>query len=1753
MNTSKSPLRVFALGFALSGSFMPAVWPAAALAANLSGADMVDYTAFPVTTLENVTPQVMLTMSRDHQYFSKAYNDYTDLDNDGIVDTTYDNSIEYYGYFDPDKCYSYTNHDFIEGISQYDNFRPQDFAVNHYCDTVSGEWSGNFLNWATMTRMDIVRKILYGGFRRTDTPNAARPNEEDTVLERAHLPTDTHSFAKYYNGDDLGKLTPFNGVRTDNTNGGDGDGFDDRDEGLTMCNTTTPASSGQSHDTTNLPVMRIAEGNFALWGAGEVFECHWKKGSGLSTSVERGRENGNNPAFSGIDADDNSPEYNNDRLTYGGFGPDFNVIVEVCNPAYIDPANNNENCKQYPNLNYKPTGLLQEYGEDESIHFGLMTGSFENNTHGGVLRKNIGPIDDEIDPDNGAFNFNWTDNTATVGIIRTLDQLRIFGYRYGGGDAAARYFQSGSSDDCGFQQNTISDGECFSWGNPISEIYAESIRYFAGLSATPSFDATDDNFIEGIDEASWVDPLNADNFCAALNTVVFNASLTSYDHDDTSVFADIPDDSDAALSPNPVTATDAVGDAEGISGNDYFVGRNGVDNDEFCTGKTVTNLGNVRGICPEGPTVDGTFQIAGMAYYAHTNDLRPSTLEGRQVVDTYAVQLATNVPKFELDADLAVDSDSDGIFDNDADVTILPAYRLVKNDGGGTLVDFKIVQKHVEVTLGPAWGTPTAWGDFNRTDFTIAPDPTRNVYYGKAMVQWEDSEQGGDFDMDQWGVISYFIDLDTQEVTVVTDLVFYRSNNGQLFGFIIAGTEQDGFHAYSGGGGGNTDVFGSYQVGFEDPYDNNPVGEGTVPDCSDNPQRGNGLCYHRSDASNDLPRSHTFSIGGSGATLLPDPLLLAAKYGAFDDRNDNGIPDLESEFDIRDENGIIVPGGDAANTPDTYFFVTNPAALEQSLRAVFNQIIERVASGTAAAVVASEQEGTGAVFQALYDPVKADTLGNEASWIGTLHAIFVDPEGFLREDTDNDDQLDGYDVDKVIEIFYDDVERRARLRRFDSSSGSEFNASGSSVDELINLNPIWNAREQLSALSNVTTQRSYTALADTGRHILTWVDGNYDNLVATDGSELVSFDTTTFDDNNFGWLDIWDGVTRNDDEADKLINYIRGAEQSGYRTRTVDYDGDGTAEIMRLGDIVHSTPTVQGSPAEAFDLLSFDASYAEFRVQYRNRRNVVYVGANDGMIHAINAGFFDVNNSAFVTSLNSEVAHPLGSELWAYIPKNLLGHLQWLKDEDYTHVYYSDLKPLIFDAKIFDPNDADHPHGWGTVLVVGMRLGGGHDGNGILLDTEGDGYGASNTDSDASDDVQTKSAYVVLDITNPEEPPQLIAELSPPGQYLTTSFPAVALIGTPDPATGTPPTPNKWYLLFGSGPTDLGDVESSQSARLFAYDLEELVDGTDGVVEDGPFNDDGTPSDNIGYADTNDPNTFVGELTVSDQNLDMMAEAVYFGTVGLEDGTGGNLFRLTIDEDPDTGDWEGPYKLLDVDKPFSTRPSITIDEQFRTWVIAGTGRLYTNDDKESTETQRLYGFLDLHDPSNPTMPMDHASFIDVTDARTFSDGSVDMDNDGSFDTTFEAAITDVAAAGGWVLDYEFDPLGSDPSERTVSNQTLIGGIVLSSAFTPSTELCGAEGESRIIGRAFNNGLVPPLGIFGQACFGCPEGNLEGVGTIDLGAGLASSPSIHIGNHDVPGKVTVIVQQSTGAITGNQAQTLGGLNNGEVSWQEFRTD
>src|SRR5689334_12931271 len=95
-----------------------------------------------------VPPLNMLVVGRDHKLFYEAYSDHSDLTGDGNLDVNYQGllvvggkfKIDYYGYFDSYKCYT---HDGTKLV-------PASVNTTKKC---SRQWSGDWLNWATMARI----------------------------------------------------------------------------------------------------------------------------------------------------------------------------------------------------------------------------------------------------------------------------------------------------------------------------------------------------------------------------------------------------------------------------------------------------------------------------------------------------------------------------------------------------------------------------------------------------------------------------------------------------------------------------------------------------------------------------------------------------------------------------------------------------------------------------------------------------------------------------------------------------------------------------------------------------------------------------------------------------------------------------------------------------------------------------------------------------------------------------------------------------------------------------------------------------------------------------------------------------------------------------------------------------------------------------------------------------------------------------------------------------------------------------------------------------------------------------------------------------------------------------------------------------------------------------------------------------------------------------------------------------------------
>ena len=96
--------------------------------------------------------------------------------------------------------------------------------------------------------------------------------------------------------------------------------------------------------------------------------------------------------------------------------------------------------------------------------------------------------------------------------------------------------------------------------------------------------------------------------------------------------------------------------------------------------------------------------------------------------------------------------------------------------------------------------------------------------------------------------------------------------------------------------------------------------------------------------------------------------------------------------------------------------------------------------------------------------------------------------------------------------------------------------------------------------------------------------------------------------------------------AANIIDFIRGTQVTGLRDRmltVMNNSGTSVSAVWKLGDSVYSTPVIVGAPRERYDLLYGDSSYTPFYSQYKNRRQVAYLGANDGMMHAFNVGVYN--------------------------------------------------------------------------------------------------------------------------------------------------------------------------------------------------------------------------------------------------------------------------------------------------------------------------------------------------------------------------------------------------------------------------------------------------------------------------------------------------------------------------------------------------
>jgi type IV pilus assembly protein PilY1 len=230
---------------------------------------------------------------------------------------------------------------------------------------------------------------------------------------------------------------------------------------------------------------------------------------------------------------------------------------------------------------------------------------------------------------------------------------------------------------------------------------------------------------------------------------------------------------------------------------------------------------------------------------------------------------------------------------------------------------------------------------------------------------------------------------------------------------------------------------------------------------------------------------------------------------------------------------------------------------------------------------------------------------------------------------------------------------------------------------------IWSAQTQLDTKVSTTsdTRTIYTFDSGTGTQLKSFT---WDSLTAT---EKAYFQKTCTNSLLSQCPDLTTAQQTAIDGGQSLVSFVRG--QTGNEDQTGNDDRLYRDRDHVLGDIVSAQPVYVR--ASTFSYL--DTNYATFvNTIQKNRRAMVYVAANDGMLHAFDAS---TGTSA-------------GSEQWAYIPPMVMPKLYKLADKNYAskHEYYVDGSPSVGDICPNAPTTTCTASQWKTILVGGLNAGG---------------------------------------------------------------------------------------------------------------------------------------------------------------------------------------------------------------------------------------------------------------------------------------------------------------------------------------------------------------------------------------------------------------------------------------------------------------
>ena len=1215
----------------------------------------------PLSLKGGVPPNVMFSLSTEFPTaITAAYQGSSD----------YSSSNEYLGYFDANKCYSYSAADGY--------FSPVGITGNHACST----WSGNFLNWATMTGLDEFRFAMTGGQRVLDTAAL-------TVLERTFISNQGSASSNFPDKQfvENGTTTPFavsgSAITIQNFNRGSQMVVLPSGGDIANCNNPTLNSGSFSC------------GSILLSSSGTTATCNTWSGSGTSASP-----------------------YICTSFTYGGgitgtatkktvstasSGAISSAVSVTCtNPGFATPP---FSCTL--TMSNNATGSCASWSGNGTQAMPYVCTSFNNFTSGSSS-------DTFVAGGSGNTTSSFTTTTAGAQVTETV---------------SCTLDPSGPTLNCPMLSNGAAKND-----NAVCSTFTQDTSSPKNYRCSGGF-----GFFNKTSGATS----GAENYVSNSPTTNGNATTISVSKNKTATYYT---DYKITYTPNASSnvyytqtyqgSTSATNTYYYVSAYDVAFGSSQTFNVRI---KVCDSSIGLESNCkqygstykPTGVIQDnGDIMRFGVTSYFQANDIDNAVLRSKLKYVAPTKYSAAGQPITNPNAEWSA---SDGTLFTSPDASDAATAGSFIGASSNTGVinyinKFGSVSKSYKTydTVGKLY--------YETLRYLRGKTPTADFYKGAkasnsdgfpVITQWDDP-----------------IQYSCQKNYIITIGDSHTWCDKRLPGDSHASANNSVCNAYTDANG-NAHVadFGSLSGDTQINVATSTAAVGAIEGIAGlatNYTGAGGAGYGMAglsywaasqDFRPDLPgvqhvQSYVIDVQEARDCGYRSQFWLTSKYGIPEsyDAAGNwltvGNPAMGT--------AVLPSGGCASNAPPTNAWPKNllragdPQSMISSVRSALTTIAAQIGDEAALAQSSGTLDtGTGAyIYRAIY---------NSGGWQGDLQALAIDTSGAIAAAPawKASTKLPAA-AQRKIYSFNDGLaadgsaENTANTRRGVTFDAASFGTLSGREQALLNTDP-------------------FGTPDSLGADRISWVRGDQSKEAAAAGT------TTPNPNPNYGW-----------------------------RSRTPSAS---TGVTNLLGDVVNSNPVFVAQPAA-----QPGDSFTTYARTIRDRRPAIYVGGNDGMLHAYDASYtVDVNGMPQPTTTS-------GTELFAYAPSAVFKNLPQLMSPNYSHKYFVDGSPTVADACF--GNAAGVPcasaTSWKTMLVGGLNAGG----QGMYA-------------LDVTDATTFNASKVLWEFTDRDD-----ADLG-----YTFSKPVVVQLNK-----------QKWAVIFGNGYNNtVADGSISADGRAYLYVL--YVDG----------------------------------------------------------------------------------------------------------------------------------------------------------------------------------------------------------------------------------------------------------------------------------------------------------------------------------------